>query len=403
MIRLAETLTIKLQMATDIALTPSIGIRVPTMKTKAHPTSLWIYLISSVFACPAFGWQDLTKEEVCSMLGVPAANGLAMKQGDVLVRERYVFDSVSNGTRGFDRSGILAEEETFYRLMFDFDAEVFAIYRIFNRSIIDLGKPETEPEEDGSQVEDGPDKYQSLYGACYAGDRSDVFLRHFPGKIQKKPRTEFPEKLAELLFEMRFRDYRLPAFNLRGNPKSTAGIKEHFQRLETGDTLKSFRVLDSNRVELEFRLPQEMHFIPSPHGKISEAFHLLQIDRESMMPVTDATVFMVNKPDGRTIEAGTGGGDRKHPPTKFKWKLVNNIHVIQSITNRTLDTYPTPRSMEHEAYATRKQDFHWFSVNEELDEQFFDGSIVEDRKKVLELLDPVKSNAESLLPKKSSK
>jgi hypothetical protein len=47
----------------------------------------------------------------------------------------------------------------------------------------------------------------------------------------------------------------------------------------------------------------------------------------------------------------------------------------------------------------RRLDFRWFSVNEDLDDDLFDQSRIGLREEVLKMLDPVASNATSLISK----
>ena len=99
--------------------------------------------------------------------------------------------------------------------------------------------------------------------------------------------------------------------------------------------------------------------------------------------------------DGAVIEA-----DRK-PKEKFHWQTINDIQVLKSIN------YVENRFMasagEIFGKGERRVDFHWFSVNEDLDDDLFDESRIGLRDEVLKMLDPETTKATSLINKRSQK
>jgi len=335
-------------------------------------------------------------EDACSLFEVMLANGMALTSGDVLVRERSFFDSV-NGLWGVDEKGMVVDEETFSRLIFDFETGRFAVFLKYHRTRLDLAKQSTP--NDSSTTGPEPEEFERFYGACVAGGESPVYSRLFPGARQVKKRTEYSSLESDFLGKIGFQDYRLFPLNEGANPSEIAAADAMIQRFRTGDSVGSFERVDNGQLEVMIKSPNMMQ-VPVPEGaKLKGAGVVWRFDPESQMPVSTKMVFRFKMADGQDVESSTGLG--KEAGTRMEWQLMNDVYVIKSARNGSVQSLTGSSGRETKAEVIRRHDFHWFSVNEEVDPRFFDGSLLADRKGFLEIIDPKACGAESLIDREA--
>jgi hypothetical protein len=329
--------------------------------------------------------RELTPEEVCSLFEVQHLNGLALTRGDVLVREVQNFDSTTTGS---ETSGIIVERISYRRAIFDYETGRFACFQIFNHEAADL---DAELHERQSRL---PAKSNSLRAFVWPGDDEKVFVRDFPGPARVLERSELPPEQRRALKALQFRDFRFT--------KNTVGLSNR-EILELGkshltaDLLNRFEFVGEDEIEVEVWMPfQNTVSVPEGYVHNQDRVQLTRFTRDSGMPLWTVVYGSLTRvSDGTVIET-----DRK-PKEKFHWQTINDIHVLKSIN------YVENRFMASagEIYGKgeRRVDFHWFSVNEDLDDDLFDESRIGFREEVLKMLDPETTKATSLFNQRSQK
>lgn len=328
---------------------------------------------------------ELTPEEVCSLFEVQYLNGLALTRGDVLVREVQNFDSTTTGS---ETSGIIVERISYRRAIFDYETGRFAYFQTFNHEAADL---DAELHERQSRL---PAKSNSLRAFVWPSDDEKAFVRDFPGRARVLERTELPPEQHRALKALQFRDFRFI--------KNTAGLSNR-EILELGkshltaDLLNRFEFVGEDEIEVEVRMAfQNTAGAPEGYVHNQDRAHLTRFSRDSGMPLWTVVYSSLTRvSDGTVIET-----DRK-PKEKFHWQTINDIHVLKSINY--VESRLSTDTGEIIGKGERRVDFHWFSVNEDLDDDLFDESRIGIREEVLIMLDPETTKATSLINKRSQK
>ncbi len=341
--------------------------------------------------------DDISKiEDAASLFDYFVANGMALTQGDVLIRDRAVTDSINdrNGLnlKEFNDQGMLITTENYYRIVFDFEKNKFAVYRKRHLSRLDLALTVTNGDSD-PQVAD-PYVFDELNGVCYAGDNSSVFQRTFPLALQIKNRSAFPPSDERFLNEIGFVDLRL--YRDLSNTHANQRV-EYFQRLRTGDSLSQVKRVEEGQFVGQYEVLAELSSkvkIPPPEGAtLQYAGVAWRFDAKTLMPISIQPKFLYTMADGTTQK----GSSNQKEGIQFTWQMKNNIYVIRSDQVSSLERLSSNTGKTSWGTKNHKVDFHWFSVNEPVDDRFFDGSILKNRQLALDALDPHACGADLLL------
>jgi hypothetical protein len=324
--------------------------------------------------------------QICSHFLVPVANAEAIRQGDVLIRETCFFDSI-NGY-GFDQEGILLQETTYYRVVFDFDQEYFACYKHEKKEVSSLSLEKKIKFFESVAQGDGKFVSVIMSGFCFDGKNSILF-REFPGGIQKRNRNSYSEEQALFLNAVGFRDYRFPLNNFEGSSRAIYTGSETFRRHATGDSLESYELLPDNILEIQLKAPPINIQLP-------EGLQIKKLTTVFRFSLVDSSVVFL---DSSRIEFIDEKGTKpvSQLPTSYSWTLKNNVQVVKSVLQKRYEEFTTYGGDVYKAPADRRLALHWFSVNEPVKAEFFDGSVLKSRESFLAVVDPEANDASELI------
>ena len=327
----------------------------------------WLILLVSTLPgvqASGAGQQDNSDAaEVCSIFEAVEANCRAWRQGDVLFTTRRVYDTsaVIDG----QILGQLEGVESVTRVVFDYDAGLFFFAKL---SFTDV---ERFDDESPTAIK------KTVLSSWICTGKSGQVARYNPGKKRTLwNRDQFPADQTVLLTMIQQPDlrgfwlHRKPTLHGRSLGSTTLASGKGFRSAsESADELKIvFNVEESNPV-------------PGTIPQSSIAF-----DLESLMP----TRF-------RRFTSRTDGVVAQGPSFDIQWQQINGLQVLASASARRYRGIPGRERKEHGPEYTDYR-FHWFSVNQPIDPEHFQIELVDQRELLLEMLDPVKLKADSLMP-----
>ena len=348
------------------------------MKTDSNAV-LFMCVVAGLLA-PSSAPAQITEADVCSYFEMALANARSITKGDVLVREVFTFDSTKSKKGS---SGVVAEETAFHRIVFDYDAEKFLCFSTFKRAVLEVA------EAKNGDLEPHSTAYESLSGFVYGGKDKKVFVRHFPNSVSVLDRKDLPNENDEFLSKVGFRDFRLVFANVKGNPSSNKSSEDLLTRYQTGDLLNSQSSTSAEEIEIELKIRQDNIQVPDGFS-LDKAVAVWNLNTKTGMPNSRFEVFYLKDGKGMPLDSG------RRPRIKFQWDFVNNVYVVKSLINESQEGYATS-GKTHQARGHKRMDFHWFSVNEKLDDDLFDESVIFNRSETLKLLDPETTGATDLI------
>ncbi len=331
----------------------------------------------STFTCPQSGQADsFTTEDSaakCSVFESPLANARAWQKGDVLVRTHTSFDTI-NKRKGIDENGVSIWTESWNRVVFDFETGKFCNLSYTVTSELDLASP------DGSEVA----TKIARYGYCCESFQGRIFQRRFPGELVEAKRHLIGPQKKDLVGYIAFPDFRGIAFMLGGSEDSLEYAEKLGERFKTGELLRSYSSSDDKEIELKLE-------VYSDERKTN--FCTFHFDVKSLMPKSYTSFSEMSKPfpNGDTRANGPSGS--------WKWQLVNSVYLPKE-WNASTGKKLTLNQREHMGRLHSDHEFHWFSLNEDLDEKLFDGSCLKDLESFMLHVDPAKCGADSLIETK---
>ena len=315
--------------------------------------------------------EQQEKSDVCSIYGCVDANCQAWRQGDFLVRARTTFDSTEISA---DRSvkGLMTDNEIFTRVIFDLDNRKY-LYASWNTgSAIDFTSHPINPEAHRQLF--------SVIGGISSNGPKGTVLQYRLSRVPRRTnRSYFPDDEDKFLIAINFPDYR--GFWQYQKPTE-------FGKMEAESTVEALKVgrffhsssTDSQFTKIVYDCP-----IGDQPDTVLGYFQTWTFENESMMPV--AVVGEGKFKDG-SISPG--------PNFKLSWELLNEVYVLHSSRKRFFDVVDTTSKREK---GTRIEDldFHWFSLNEELDASLFEAEQFQSEQSLLKLVDPRLAGANQLI------
>lgn len=288
-------------------------------------------------------------------------------------------------------------------MAFDFEAGRFAQYSVRQHQSLCL-----EAVDEQSSVwlrnarfdRDGRRQYEVALWFCWAGADAPVMragLASYGCTSSRRHRSEYPAATDAFLRNVQFVDCRFPVLTDGFQALSEEAVELKIANMRTGDWFRSARETDGSiDVVLGRRLnPDDV----TPEGvTVTDERVEWRFDKGSGMPLSSRTVRVLNTPSGPAESTAAISDSAANPANQFTWELVNNVYVIMTVKRfRMSQEILNPSQPPEQADAHRRWDFHWFSVNGELDEALFDGSVLQSREALLAAVDPERTGATSLV------
>lgn len=351
---------------------------------------LFCLLIDSLLvpkvACVAIQAEsEIPRHEDCAIFETALLNAQAITKGDVLIRRSAVFDGVRFDEQG-KPNGLADSSESLVRCIFDFDRGLFALYENGIQNRVDFTVPENfVPRVFWVR----PPLVEEWRVLMVDFDNSRFWISGSNGGSRQPQELDSLGLVGErdlVLKKLRFLDPRV-----LGTLPQLCCLGSGEQGLLPG-YLNWFRQRASGRGFLEKLGPEK--------GKVTVRYSLPTgrdglIHRDTVTFELDTGLPCVSLGQSRLHEADPWVFRFEE---KTEWSKHKDIWVARSIHNSKPTSAHGASGTEVCERTEYQIDFHWFSVNEELDPRFFDGSRTGGKEEVLKWLDPEKNRATDLLP-----
>ncbi len=327
----------------------------------------FILLVLSILLCPVLSAQDsqeLDTIDVCSAIDAVLVNANAIISADCLVRERLTFDS-TNDTENNDIEGTLLRKTSFTRAIFDEDKNQFAYYSnsVGFRTLLPDFEEFGNTDFSAWCCDARNGKIARLGGTNYIDSNQDLSN---PGKLQ------------ELLAWERFPDYR--GFWLYRGPSV-------FGRIRKDDSLKSMRHGKYFHSSQRHGGKLDVYF-ESGVKVLNDSDEFLKVYTFDMEQLVVTKIRAVLVGEGKWQNVAT---------FEIEWDEINDIMVPISGSLEKFQNMYVDANTKQAGKICQEFDFHWFKINEEIDPELFAVENVKDQKAVLNMIDPVKLNAATLI------
>jgi hypothetical protein len=292
----------------------------------------------------------------CSIFETAYLNAIGIKSGDVLVEISSNFDTVRPKGDGKGMEGVFRTTESKYRCVFDMEEELFCM-------ITQTGPNRFVDMADQSRVS----KNESATFGGWVLDYQNEKL-FFAGREDPVPwRLTGGNKLSEVLTRFEFLDPRL-SYDIprRGLIDDEQG---HVRILSSGKKYWKKEIVGENRLILTLF-----------DGKYDDGneMQIWEFDLKNSLPLS------------YTENAWHAKNERFYPGRKrtMAWTSVNDYDVLSKMT---WDDFLEEQSVDGKRYFGCLElvvTLHWYTVNQKVDNRFFDGSLLRnqaDLRKCLEL------------------
>jgi|GEM_PF-3084516 len=302
-------------------------------------------------------------------------NADALRQGDVLISETVSVDTVTEKP-DFNPDGVAKSTQMLIRFVFDHDAGKYCVLRKGRYLTLDLGEVGSgrNPERNTDVIRAG----------SVSGPDSPIMIRDFPGPTKTIPVRMRQAMTVSILRYLMAPEIRvLPMVAMM--EEDYAFVRDYVIRLQTGAGLRRASRLNATRLELT-------SFVDYPGGaRPGTALGVewkYEFDLENSLPVRITA----------EIKLPAGAAEKELGPsvTTASWLAMNGIQVLDQMESRGIRPVRINGQYHHGESLTQLR-FHWFSVNEPLKDQFFDGTCFQDLETFQAHIDPVKSGADSLI------
>lgn len=306
-------------------------------------------------------------DQVSVWLETLQENAQKWKSGDCLIHVSRRFDSVNRAGREVDPNGFIQETETWYRLLFDYEKQLFAV---LEHELVD--------ETAGQQPRQRSERFR---GAC-VNSAGTIFRRSFP-----KPLVEMPRAARELHPNGLFDDLQFPDF--RGLMMFGDFPINAFERMEMyiRHKVDNWEVLNFAEGDESVRFELGNSNVSNEGIQAIDSWHF---DTLRKVPIERSFQFRIPQASGvvETRDMGT---------TTAEWTEVNGVPLPTVFRRAAIQEngYNDKVRLQGDTKMTVK--LHWFRFNEPLDETFFDGSKLDEVSGVLRATDPKQAGATSLL------
>jgi hypothetical protein len=314
-----------------------------------------------------FSQQQSEGAKICSIFEAVETNCIAWRQGDVLIRRSNFVDTAENP----DFEGRLEDIEVWTRIVFDFDAQRFTElnFAVFKRNWIN---PEMDNSKDDLIVEfrgQSYDKSRGFDASVYKGDRTQG---RFVFKEENIPNDATKHDLP---ISMKFTDFRWFWFD-RSNDLDL--VKNSLNSCKLGLGYSSHK-LSNGRLTIR---------LAPPEAELKEKGGVVT----TLVFDTDKLLFLAS----RSISKLPGQPDAIAEEFDLKWRPVKGVFVPVESRELKGKAFFEKGEMSEIGTEITTYHFHWFSVNEQLDDELFNVENLREPNWITNMLDPIRLEAESL-------
>ena len=280
----------------------------------------------------------------CSIFEVVYLNAIGIRSGDVLVEVSTTIDTVKPKGDGAEMEGVFQSTIVRYRCVFDIEKSLFCMIRQDGpNNRVDISDLSSKPSET-------PPGY-SAWAIDFQNER--LFSAGHDSPLPWRLTAGRP--LPEVLTKFAYLD-----------PRSTSWIP---QAGLVENELGHIRAICSGKDFLEKELVEDrllkLTLFDGSYDDGSEK-KVWEFDLENSLPVKFSE-FAWHSGHGKFYPGRNG---------TMAWTVVNNYDVV---SKTAFDDIADVRSVDGKSYPGHQEtrmDFFWFSVNEEVEGRFFDGSVL---------------------------
>jgi len=341
----------------------------------------WVVFFTVPWTARCCGVQDavltpFTCSSDLSMFDATIGNLKAIRKCDFLVRVKETFDSV-NGADGFDRNGALVQRYGLFRVAIDLDNDFFCCYQIQHQSTLDLF---------ASQEEGPQSATQKLYKAiCLNGVGPDALVRSavFPGGMQSTPWANSQRRNSDPAKTLGIPNF-LGAGVLDAMPASLETLESTIARLKGNWNVESVLDKSDGVVEIRYAYSEKRILLAKT----------TRFDTFSSMPVGfSSEVYFSENPEFTTPKVGEWS---KIDSGTVTWNQIKQIYVVERLTSEK-NIRESVNGKEHLGELFTEYDIHWFSVNEDLSPDLFNGEFLSSLDSMMKVVDPAICGADQLI------
>ncbi len=314
---------------------------------------------------------DEPLEQYLRLLEAGLSNAMAIESGDVLWKESYFFDSTDfaglNRPEDYDpdklQPGKVMEVQSWHRLIFDHQEKRVCYLR-----------KTVQTQQDFSNDSIKPVQKVSWYGIVDDQKNDRAFITTQPGFAQESFSSKHNGNLVK---SFSFPDLR----KVNDRQKSIERLKEQSPAIQIR------RLENSYVVQIEFKPYSGDAMVDHEiEAVISIPFVQRVFDADSLLVVE--TKNWSEKPRGVKFRGGS---------LNTQYKEIRGVYVPISVSDSDktrLIIFGEPTF----GHVEIRKHFHWFSLNEGVDRMnVFQGEAFESLEAFEKMIDPVKSNASSLI------
>lgn len=314
----------------------------------------------------------------CRVLGVAIDNAEALTRGDVLIKLTETFDNVKTDSE-FGSVGAVYSGRKMSRFSFDFMEGRFL--QAWCENLDGTYFPsENKPSKKIDRVD--------VQAAVGFFDLRKSWQSKPPYQFHSGP-ERFSESISDFLFHNRMVNPR--GFWLSSHLGKYYSNGPYEQRINAWEIYRharnfnrNYEDADGNKV-LEFKRD-----VPTAEEGQRPVFTVLTIDKDSQLPIEIREFIKLDR------------GDSSIGKARIRWEQVNDIYVPTLIKSRYTKTIHVAKRSTT-GVIEQELEFHWFSVNEELDPDLFNRERIKTEKSIMQMLDPVETGADSLVEKQPEK
>ncbi len=321
------------------------------------------WIICFAYQSESTAQEKPDNREICSVFGVALANAEAIESGDVLFFDRKFYDGVRNREQGLE--GETLEQLTFRRVVFDAKLGRFLI---LSREASEWLELKNINEENDGKTRVIRDCYSSI-------DFTNKTLFVKSGNVFVEPGWPVggigSETRGTGLVDPR-------AFGIGGMGLcNLEDSKRAFLDIMTGDRLDSFSY-GKNGLEVEISCGVD--------GQNVKTISSYLFDSTINLPV-EYGYHMVFPGGGTTIKQRVF----------CSWKEQFGLFLPVGLRTKRFSSFKGRDSEQKNGDLSHEITLHWFSINEPIPPDLFDKDVLKDSQRLETMLDPVKSNATSIV------
>jgi len=317
-----------------------------------------------------------------TFFGAAATNADAWESGDVLVKLTSEFESLNADSNG-EPIGVIIQKEQFIRIIFDYANRRFAQYYLAKDDVTHFDRADSIPAQ------------KLTWNGAIVDFQSARSFTNDSTILRPRTTTEGLEKQFQMVG---FRDYRaLPILGER-----SGDMKLDYNRATERiiNNWKSAKVVnrEGNILELHLYTPMNQDFTNPETGDTNHfrgSVTINSFDKVSLMNIGSKHSMIF----GKLLPV-----EHFHSENKIQWEERDGVFFPKTYTRKQNQLLEIQGKTESGTLTT-KSEFHWFTTNKEISSDYFDGTHIQSRETIMNLVIPEKAGASTLIgqPHKADK